>query len=125
VVLTSRCLEEFLNGADVVPVLEQMGGEGVTQGVGRGALRDPDPSHCPFDHALEDGLVQVVLMPLAGVPVHIKTRRWEDPLPHPFPPRVRILPPERGREFDPPGSVLKVAAVLFANGLVDAGPDPA
>ena len=33
--------EELLNGADVVPVLEQVGREGVAQGVRCGALRDP------------------------------------------------------------------------------------
>ena len=32
--------EEFLNGADVVPVLEEMGGEGMAKGVAGDALLD-------------------------------------------------------------------------------------
>ena len=87
--------EELLNGADVVPVLEQVGREGVAQGVRCGPLRDPGSADRTFHDPLENGLVQVVPTPLARVPVQIEACRGEDPLPHPLPARVRILPRER------------------------------
>ena len=89
--------EELLDGADVVPVLEQVGGEGVAQGVRCGSLRDPGSAHRAFHDPLENGLVQVVPATLAGVPVHIEACRGEDPLPYPLPARVRILPPMQPR----------------------------
>jgi hypothetical protein len=84
--------EELLNGADVGPVLEQVGGEGVAQGVRCGSLRDPGSAHRAFHDPLANGLVQVVPATLAGVPVHIEACRGEDPLPYPLPAPVRILP---------------------------------
>src|SRR6266542_3437395 len=63
--------EELLDGSDIVPVLAQMGREGVTQCVRRGPLRDPGTADRTFHYALEHGLVQVVPPPLVGVSVHI------------------------------------------------------
>jgi len=52
--------EQFLHGADVVPVLQEMRCEGVAQGVRATTLGDPDPPHRGLHRALQDRLVQVV-----------------------------------------------------------------
>ena len=41
--------EEFLDGADVVAALEEVGGEGVAEGVATDALRDGCRSHGLFE----------------------------------------------------------------------------
>ena len=50
--------EQLLDGANAVPVLREVGGEGVAQRVRRGAFRDANAAHGILDGALEDGLVE-------------------------------------------------------------------
>ncbi len=52
--------EEFLDGADVVAVLQKMGGEGVPEGVAGDSLLDAGYSGGFFDGALESGGFEVV-----------------------------------------------------------------
>ena len=52
--------EELLDGADVVAVLEEMGGEGVAEGVAGDALGEGGVAVGLGDGALDDGLVEVV-----------------------------------------------------------------
>jgi hypothetical protein len=52
--------EQFLHGPDVVAVLEEVRGEGVTQGVGTAALGDGGLPHRSLHCALQDRLVEVV-----------------------------------------------------------------
>lgn len=49
--------EELLNGADVVAVLEEVRGEGVTERMARGGFREAGSPDGIFDSALEHGLV--------------------------------------------------------------------
>jgi len=107
--------EQFLHGADVVAVLEQMGGERMSQRVRSGALGDPDPARGVLDRSLQDRLVQVMPAEMASQPVAIEARGGEDPLPDPFPSGVRILSQERGRQLYPPGTLRQVVLVLGAD----------
>ena len=91
--------EELLDGADVVVVLEEVGGEGVAKRVTGRALRDGRPAHGFLYRPLQRGLVQVVPAPLARGAVHVETGRWEHPLPGPLPPGVRVLARQRPREL--------------------------
>ena len=54
---------------------------------------------------------------LAREPVNMRSRRWEDPLPHPLPGRVRVLAGERRWQFHPAGAGLEIAAMLLADAL--------
>jgi len=53
VVATSLWAEQLLDGADVAPILEQMGGERVTEGVRRGALGQVRLGEPPRQRALQ------------------------------------------------------------------------
>ena len=71
--------EEFLNGADVVTGLQEVGGEGVTEGVSGDVFGDAGLADGLFDGALESGRVEVVaaagLAPGPPVPVRGSPRR--------------------------------------------------
>jgi hypothetical protein len=63
--------EELLHGADVVAVFQQVGGEGVAEGVGAGALGDAGMPDRVSDRPLKDGLMEVVTAVLAGRPIDV------------------------------------------------------
>ena len=50
--------EELLHGADVVAGFQQVGGEGVAEGAGAGALGDAGMPDRVSDRPLKDGLVE-------------------------------------------------------------------
>jgi hypothetical protein len=83
--------EEFLDGADVGAVFEQVGGEGVAEGVTADALRDARVLHGSFDGALDRGLVEMMAEAAAGSFIDTDPRGWEYPLPGPFNRRIRIF----------------------------------
>ncbi len=45
--------EQFLDGADIVAVLEQMGGEAMAKGVAAGRFRNASRANGKFDRVLE------------------------------------------------------------------------
>lgn len=112
--------KEFLDGPDVAAIFEQVGREGVAKRAGRGPLGDARPADRVLDDALEDGLVEVMPVPLPGDAVTVHACRWEHPLPDPLAPRVRILA-RAVAALDPAGAGLEVALVLFADLLEVAG----
>jgi len=75
--------EQLLHRADVVAVLEQVGGERMPQCVGGGAFDEPGPARGVLDGPLEDGLVQVMPANLAREAVTVGARGGECPLPGP------------------------------------------
>ena len=83
--------EELLHGADVVAVFQQVGGEGVAEGVGAGSLGDAGMPDRVSDRPLKDGLMEVVTAVLAGCPIDVDSGGREDPLPRPFAAGVRVL----------------------------------
>ena len=56
--------KEFLDRPDIVAVLKQMGGKGMSEGVTTGRLGDPGFSGGIFDSPLDHGFMQVVPVPL-------------------------------------------------------------
>lgn len=75
--------EEFLYGSDVVVVLEEMGGEGVAEGVGCDAFADSGDLLGFADGALEGGFVDVMAGGLAGLGVGVEGVSGEYVLPEP------------------------------------------
>ena len=61
--------QELLDGADVVTVLQEMGGEGVPEGVATRRFGDAGPPHRTLHGPLENRFVQVVAAPLGSFPI--------------------------------------------------------
>lgn len=78
-------------------VLEEVGGERLTEGVGRGPLGDTGLPSGDANDALQDRFVRVVAASLASLAVGIDAGGREYPLPGPLPAGVGILPREGGR----------------------------
>ena len=83
--------EELLHGADVVAVLQEMGGEGVAEGVAGRRLGDPGEADGGAHGLLEDRLVEVVAAVLASLAVEVGAGGGEDPLPGSLPAGVGVL----------------------------------
>ena len=93
-----RMAEQLLNGADVIAAQQQMGGEGVPQGVRRGRLGDVGLLHRPLEGALE-GLVNQVVATQQTIAARIgrQLRLREDPEPGPCERRPRVFAVQRMR----------------------------
>ena len=76
--------KEFLDGADVVAVLEEVGGETMAKGVGADTFLYFGFLGGFFDGFLEGSFVDVVTLDDAGVGVFGKVGSGEDVLPDPF-----------------------------------------
>ena len=92
--------EEFLDGADVVAVFEQVGGEGVPEGVAVDALGDFGAAGGFGDGFLEGVLVAVVASGEAGAGVLGERGGGEGVLPFPVSPGAGELAGERFGEVD-------------------------
>src|SRR5437867_6945906 len=75
--------QQLLNGADVVPVLQQVRRKGVPEGVTRRLLRQGGLEHGLADGTLDDRLVQMMAPALTRGPVDVEPRRREHPVPCP------------------------------------------
>ena len=73
-----------LNSADVIPIFEKMGREGMSERVRRHALGDPRPSDRPLHGSLDECVIDVMPGLFAGPPVDPPTPLWEHELPPPF-----------------------------------------
>ena len=80
--------QEILNRPDVVAGIEQVGREGVPQGVGGGGLDEPGPPNGLSRGLLHDCLVEMVPVLSARLPVGVKRRGREHVLPPPVSVRV-------------------------------------
>ena len=62
--------QQFLHGADVIPVLEQMRGERVAKGMATDRLVDPCQLDRSFDCPLQAAFTEVMAVPLASAGVY-------------------------------------------------------
>ncbi len=104
--------EEFLDRADVVAALEEVGGEGVPQGVTARGLGDVGAADGLLDGPLQHRLVEVVPVVLPGRGVPEEACRRKDPLPAPFPRGAGVLTVQSAGEKHSPPASLEVAQVL-------------
>src|SRR6266404_4127219 len=109
--------EQFLDCPDVVPVLQQVGGERVAEGVAPCGLRDARRAYSVADGALEDGFVEMMAPVLPGLVITVQPGGGEHPLPRPLPSRVRVLPAEAAWQLDPAGAAGDVALVKTSHAL--------
>jgi len=101
--------QQFLNGADVVTVLQKVRRKRVPERVARRLLGKAGLEHSLSDGTLDDRLVQMMAAALTRGSVDVESRRREHPLPGQFTPRVGVLPRERPRQLDPPRALAEVA----------------
>ncbi len=92
--------EEFLDGADVIVVFEQVGGEGMAEGMAGDALVYTSRYGGCADGPLQAARIQVVATGDAGTWIYRKLIGWENVLPEPFAGRVGIFAVERIGEID-------------------------
>lgn len=83
--------EQFLYGADVVTGLQQMGREGMAEGMAAGVLVYAGLQHGLLVGALHEGLVHVVASLFAGNGVDPAVLLREQPLPFEFPASRGVL----------------------------------
>jgi hypothetical protein len=76
--------EQFLDGADVVAVFQQVGGEGMPQRMGADGLSGFARPRRLADGALDDGFVQVVAANFLARGIGVRAGRRKDPLPDPL-----------------------------------------
>jgi len=107
--------EKLLDGADVGSGLEQVGGEGVAEGVGADGLGDPGGETGSANGALDDGFVQVVAAALARGSIDVGPGGGEDPLPGPLARRGRILDAKGVGKLDETSARAQVGRMLFAD----------
>ena len=92
--------QKVLNRSNIIPVLDQVRREGVTEGMGSSGAADLGIPDGLLDGTLDDCLVQVM------TPLDFRTRiaaeavRRKRPLPAPFPAGSRILPLESVRHVN-------------------------
>ena len=67
--------QQLLDGADVVPILQQVGREGMPKCMTGGGFRNPRSPNGFLHGPLQYALVEMVAAPLARDPIHIETRR--------------------------------------------------
>ena len=77
--------EEFLNGSDVVPVFQQVGGKGMPERMAGRALGESGFADCHLDRLLQKRFAEVVPATLAGFSISVDPRGREDLLPSTFP----------------------------------------
>jgi hypothetical protein len=83
--------EQFLDGPDVVAILEEVGSERVAQGMAGGGLGDAWRKSGAADGSLDYRLVKEMASALARWTTNVGSGGWEDPLPRPFPLCVGVL----------------------------------
>jgi hypothetical protein len=108
--------QELLDGPNVVAGLEEVGGERVTQGVGRDVLGDVGDLGGLVDGALEDALVEMVASDLAGLAIGVRSGGGKDPLPRPGAREVGVLSAKGIGELDAAGAATEVGLVLRLSG---------
>ncbi len=93
---------ELLKRADVLAAFQQVGGERMAEGVGRGWRGDSRGEHRPPHGLLNHGGIQVMASLLTGVGAVPAMLLWKYPLPAPLHRCMGILPPQGVGKAHPP-----------------------
>jgi hypothetical protein len=109
--------EEFLDGADVVAVLQKMGGEGVTEGVTTDALGDFGGANGLVEGFLDTAGMEGVTVGEGMAIVFFDSKGGKDKLPAPIPASVRVFFGEGMGEGD---LAMTARSILFVEALDDA-----
>lgn len=104
--------QQLLDRPDVVSVLEQVGGERVTECVAGDTLFDVGQRRRFFDCTLKDGFVQVVPTPNSGFGIRIVPMRGKYPLPSPSAVCIRVLSAKRFRKSNVAAAFLQIFSEL-------------
>src|SRR3990172_1845538 len=107
--------QQFLDRPDVVSVLEQVGGERVTERVAGDVLFDAGQSRRIFDGALKDGFVQMMSTPNSGFGIRIVPMRGKHPLPSPCVVCIRVLSAKRFRQSNVAAALLQILFEMNAD----------
>ncbi len=116
--------EQFLDGADIVAVFEEVGGERVAEGMAGDPFLNFGLTGGGADRFLERAAADVVAASDAGARVLGQPDRGEDILPDPFPAGPGVLPVEGGRQEDmaePKRQVRFVAAFRHDQVFLEGG----
>lgn len=113
--------EEHLDGSDVGAGLEEVGREGMPEGVAAGLLRDAGGEDGLLDRALEYGFVKMMAATLARSAVRVEAGGGEDPLPGPLSAGPSIFLDERVGERHVAGALGQVLLVLETHPFEVAG----
>ena len=108
--------EEFLDGADIVAVFDEVGREGVAKGVAAYPFGDAGFEDGLVDGALEDRFVHMVAALGAGLGVAPAALLREHPLPGPFGSAVGVFKEEGFGEGNPAESVGEIAVMDLLDG---------
>jgi hypothetical protein len=109
--------EELLDGADVVAVHQEVGGEGMAEGVAGRRLDEAGGPDGVVECLLDAPVVEVMPPALPRPRIARQGRRREDVLPSPLGGSVGILPCQRVRQVDPSEASPQILLVL----LLDLG----
>jgi len=83
--------EEFLDGANVIPILEEVGGEGVAEGVATDAFLNAGFAGSRFDSALQTGGIQVVTTLFSAARIERASGSGKEVLPDQFTSSVGVF----------------------------------
>jgi len=92
--------KQFLHGADVVPILQQVGGKTIPEGLTGDALVDPCLTGCFLNRLLQAALAHMMATDNARARVLGQLGGGEHILPDPFPIGITILSFQSVREVD-------------------------
>lgn len=109
--------EQFLDGADVIAVFQQVRGETVAEGVAGDVLVNVGLLRGASDGFLHHAFVKVMAADQAGAWVFGMARGGEDVLPVPFAGGVWIFSGEGMREIDVAEAVAEVGVIERAHGV--------
>ena len=109
--------QELLDRTDVVPALQEVGGEGVAQGVAGGGLGQGGTAGGVADRSLHDRFVEMMAEGEACLPFHGDAAGREDVLPSPFALGAGILAGQGVGEEHPAQALAAVSLVGPAESL--------
>jgi hypothetical protein len=89
--------EEFLDGPDIIALLEELSRETVPKGMAADVFVEPHHTPCLAHHLLQSTLTQVMAADDPRARVFRQTVGGKDVLPDPEPTGTRILPFQRKR----------------------------